>query len=454
MQITETSTDGLKHEYKVVVDAADIQNRLRTRLTELSKNVRLPGFRPGKVPMSVMQKRYGQSVMGEVLEETVNSSSSETLRERNLRPALQPKIAIESFEDGKDLVYAMSVEVLPDVTAPDLTTIELERLEPEIADDEIDEALGRLAERYRKTEPVADGEAAAEGDIVVFDFKGSIDGEEFAGGAGTDYELELGSNRFIPGFESQLVGAKAGDKPLVKVSFPSDYGAAHLAGKEAEFACEIKAVKRKLPAVIDDALADEVGMENLAALRDAIKSQIEADYGRLARQKLKRDLLDRLAEKSDFEVPVGMVDIEFDSIWKQFDDEKKRAEEAGTYEPEEGKTEDDIKAEYRDIAVRRVRLGLLLAEIGMKNNIQVTQDEINRAIMAQARQYPGQEKAVVDYYRKNPDAARSLHAPIYEDKVVDFIVGTAKVTAKPVPAKDLPALAGLEDDEDEGGAGV
>jgi trigger factor len=448
MQITETSTEGLKREYKVVVDAQDIEQRLRTRLTELGKTMRLPGFRPGKVPMSVLQKRFGQSVMGEVLEATVNSSSSDTLRERNLRPALQPKIAIESFEAGKDLIYAMSVEVLPDVALPDLTTIELERLQPEIADEEVDEAIGRLAERYRKTEPVAEGEKAVEGDIVVFDFKGSIDGEEFAGGSGTDYELELGSNRFIPGFEAQLIGAAAGDKPVIKVTFPADYGAAHLAGKEAEFACEIKQVKRKLPAVIDDALADDVGMENLAALRDAIRGQIETDYGRLSRQKLKRDLLDQLAEKSSFEVPGGMVDIEFESIWKQFEDEKKRAEEAGTYEPEEGKTEDDIKTEYRDIAVRRVRLGLLLAEIGMKNNIQVTQDEVNRAIMAQARQYPGQEKAVVDYYRKNPDAARTLHAPLYEDKVVDFIVETAKVTAKPVPAKDLPALAGLDEDED------
>ncbi|HVJ51275.1 MAG TPA: trigger factor [Aliidongia sp.] len=448
MQITETSTEGLKREYKVVVAAQDIEQRMRSRLTELSKSLRLPGFRPGKVPMSVLEKRYGQSVMGEVLEETVNSSSSETLRERNLRPALQPKIAIESFEAGKDLVYAMSVEVLPDVAAPDLGAIELERLKPEIADEEVDEAIGRLAERYRKAEPVAEGEKAAEGDIVVLDFKGSIDGEEFPGGAGTDYELELGSNRFIPGFEAQLVGHAAGDKVTVKVTFPADYGAEHLSGKEAEFACEIKAVKRKLPAVIDDALADEVGMENLQALRDAIRGQIEADYGRLARQKLKRDLLDQLAEKNVFDVPVGMVDIEFDSIWKQFEDEKKRAEEAGTYEPEEGKTEDDIKTEYRDIAVRRVRLGLLLAEIGMKNNIQVTSDEVNRAIMAQARQYPGQEKAVVDYYRKNPDAARSLHAPIYEDKVVDFIVETAKVTDKPVPAKDLPSLAGLDEDDE------
>jgi trigger factor len=447
MQITETSTDGLKREYKVIVEAQDIEQRMQARLTQLAKDVRLPGFRPGKVPLAVLKQRYGQSVMGEVLEEAVNNTSSETLRERNLRPALQPKIAIESFEQGKDLIYAMSVEVLPDVTAPDLSTIELERLKPEIADEELDEALGRLAERYRKTETAPEGTEAALGDVVVIDFVGSIDGEEFPGGAGKDQELELGSNRFIPGFEEQLVGAKAGKKVTVKVAFPADYGAAHLAGKDAVFECEVKEVKRKLPATIDDSLADEVGMENLAALRAAIREQMESDYGRIARQKLKRDLLDTLSEKHVFEVPQGMIEVEFDSIWKQYEAELGRAKEAGTYQPEEGKTEDETKAEYKDIAIRRVRLGLLLAEIGMKNNIQVTSDEVNRAIAAQARQYPGQEKAIVDYYRKNPDAMRALHAPIYEDKVVDFIVEMAKVTDKSVPAKDLEALAALGDED-------
>jgi len=448
MQITETSSEGLKREFKIVVAAGDIEQRLQDRLVEIGKTVKLPGFRPGKVPTAVLKQRYGQSVMGEVLEETVNQTSGEALRSRNLRPALQPKITIESFEPGQDLSYGLALEVLPDVIAPDITLIELERLTPEIADEELNEALERLAERYRKSETVTDGSAAANGDVVVMDFVGSIDGAEFPGGKGENHELELGSGRFIPGFEEQLVGAKTGDHVQVKVDFPADYAAAHLAGKEAVFECDVKEVKRKLPPVIDDSLADEVGMENLDALRTAIREQMSADYGRVARQKMKRDLLDKLSLENVFDVPPSMVEIEFESIWSQFEAEKKRAEDAGTYEPEEGKTDDDYKTEYRDIAVRRVRLGLLLAEIGKSNNIQVTQDEVNRAIMAQARQYPGQEKAVVDYYKAHPEAVNVLHAPLYEDKVVDFIFGMAKVTDKPVPAKDLPALAG-QDDEDE-----
>jgi trigger factor len=448
MQITETSSEGLKREFKIVVAAGDIEQRLQDRLVEIGKTVKLPGFRPGKVPTAVLKQRYGQSVMGEVLEETVNQTSSEALRSRNLRPALQPKITIESFEPGQDLSYGLALEVLPDVIAPDVTLVELERLTPEISDEELNEALERLAERYRKSETVTDGSAAANGDVVVMDFVGSIDGTEFPGGKGENHELELGSGRFIPGFEEQLVGAKTGDHVQVKVDFPADYAAAHLAGKEAVFECDIKEVKRKLPPVIDDSLADEVGMENLDALRTAIREQMSADYGRVARQKMKRDLLDKLSLENVFEVPPSMVEIEFESIWSQFEAEKKRAEEAGTYEPEEGKTDDDYKTEYRDIAVRRVRLGLLLAEIGKSNNIQVTQDEVNRAIMAQARQYPGQEKAVVDYYKAHPEAVNVLHAPLYEDKVVDFIFGMAKVTDKPVPAKDLPGLAGLDDEEE------
>ena len=448
MQITETSTEGLKHEFKIVVAAGDIEQRLTERLVEIGKTVKLPGFRPGKVPVSVLKQRYGQSVMGEVLEQTVNQMTGLALQQRNLRPALQPKITIDKFEPGQDLSYDLAVEVLPDVTAPDVTLVELERLTPEISDEELTEALTRLAERYRKTEAVTDGSEAALGDVVTMNFVGMIDGVEFPGGKGENQELELGSGRFIPGFEEQLVGHKPGDHVTVDIAFPADYAAAHLAGKSAVFECDITALKRKLPPVIDDSLADEVGMENLEALKGAIRDQMMADYGRVARQKMKRDLLDKLSVEHVFDVPPGMVEIEFESIWSQFEAERKRAQEAGTYEPEEGKTDDDYKAEYRDISVRRVRLGLLLAEIGKNNNIQVSQDEVNRAIMAQARQYPGQEKQVIDYYKSHPEAVSTLHAPIYEDKVVDFIFGMAKVTDKPVPAKELPALAGLDDDED------
>jgi len=452
MQITETSSDGLKREFKIIVAAEDIEQRLQDRLAELGKTIRLPGFRPGKVPQSVLKQRYGQSLMGEVIEQAVTQTSADALRQQNVRPALQPKVTMESFEPGQDLAYDLAVEILPEVAAPDVTLLELERLTPQIADEELNEALAGLAERYRKIEAVTDDSPAASGDIVVIDFAGSIDGVEFPGGKGEKHELELGSGRFIPGFEDQLIGAKAGDHVTVNVNFPAEYGAAHLAGKAAVFECDIRELKRKQPPVIDDSLADEVGMENLEALRNALREQLTADYARVARQKMKRDLLDKLSLEHVFEVPPGMVDIEFDSIWSQFEAERKRAQDAGTYEPEEVKTDEDYKTEYRDIAVRRVRLGLLLAEIGKSNNINVTQDELNRAIMAQARRYPGQEKAVIDYYKAHPEAVNSLHAPLYEDKVVDFIFGMAKVTDKPVPAKELPALAGLEDEEEQAAA--
>ena len=448
MQITETSTEGLKREFKVVVASQDIEQRVNARLAEVAKTVRLPGFRPGKVPAAVVKQRYGDSLLGEVLEQTVNETSSQALSDRNLRPALQPKIEITSFEKGADLVYDMKLEILPEIETIDFSGVSLERLKPEIPDTELDEALKSLADRYRETEDVTDGSAAATGDTVVIDFVGSIDGEKFDGGAGTDFSLELGSGRFIPGFEEQLVGSKVGDHVAVKVPFPADYGVDTLAGKDAVFEVDLKGLKRKLPAEVDEKLAETLGLENLEALRGAVREQMEREYAGVARQKLKRDLLDILSERHDFAVPTGMVELEFDSIWKQYEAERDRAKASGAYKEEEAKPDEETKEEYRKIAERRVRLGLVLAEVGRTNNIQVTQDEVNRAVMAQARNYPGQEKAVMDFYRNNPDAAGQLRAPIYEDKVVDFIVDLAQVTEKAVPPKELVALAGLDDDEE------
>ena len=448
MQITETSTEGLKREFKVVVASQDIEQRVNARLAEVAKTVRLPGFRPGKVPAAVVKQRYGDSLLGEVLEQTVNETSSQALSDRNLRPALQPKIEITSFEKGADLVYDMKLEILPEIETIDFSGVSLERLKPEIPDTELDEALKSLADRYRETEDVTDGSAAATGDTVVIDFVGSIDGEKFDGGAGTDFSLELGSGRFIPGFEEQLVGSKVGDHVAVKVPVPADYGVDTLAGKDAVFEVDLKGLKRKLPAEVDEKLAETLGLENLEALRGAVREQMEREYAGVARQKLKRDLLDILSERHDFAVPTGMVELEFDSIWKQYEAERDRAKASGAYKEEEAKPDEETKEEYRKIAERRVRLGLVLAEVGRTNNIQVTQDEVNRAVMAQARNYPGQEKAVMDFYRNNPDAAGQLRAPIYEDKVVDFIVDLAQVTEKAVPPKELVALAGLDDDEE------
>ena len=448
MQVTETTADGLKHEMTVVIAAADIESRVTDRLNEIGRTIRLPGFRPGKVPLTVLRKRYGPSVMGEVLERTVSDSSTEAMRERNLRPALQPKIEIVSFNEGTDLQYKLAVEVLPQIELANLGEIQIERLKPEVPEAEIDSALERIAKQQRKAEPVE--RAAEKGNIVVMDFVGSVGGVEFPGGSAKDYSLELGSGSFIPGFEDQLIGIKAGEERLVKVDFPADYGAEDLAGKAAEFKVNASAIKAMADQPIDESLATAVGMENLKALRDVVRERIERDYSGLARQKLKRQLLDRLAERHHFTVPAGMVDIELDTIWRQYQAQLERAKQSGAEQTETPKDEAAIKDEYKDIAERRVRLGLVLAEIGSKNNLNVTQEELNRSIAEEARRFPGQERNVVEYYRNNPGAVDGLRAPIYEDKVVDFILELAQVTDKPVSLKDLLAM---EDEDETPGAG-
>lgn len=438
MQITETNAEGLKHEFKVVVASSDIEQKVKDRLTEIGQSVRLPGFRPGKVPMAVLKSRYGSSVMGEVLERAVNDSSSEAIRERGLRPALQPQIEIVSFNEGADLEYKMAVEVLPDITPVAFDTIEIERLRPEVPDADIDKALERIAQSNRKSEPVERG--AEKGDAVVIDFLGKIDGTPFPGGEAKDYTLELGSGSFIPGFEDQLVGAKAGEHRTVDVSFPEDYGSADLAGKAAQFDVDVKEVRAFQPAAVDEELAKAVGMDTLEEVRKVIRERLERDYGAVARQRLKRVLLDQLAAKHDFPVPAGMVDAEFETIWKQYESE--RAQGGESAEPEDaGKDEETLKREYREIAERRVRLGLLLAEIGRTNNIQVANEEVNRALIEEARRHPGYERQVVEFYRNQPEALAQLRAPLFEDKVIDFIVEMAKVTDKPVSPAELLGTA-------------
>jgi trigger factor len=440
MQITPTTSEGLKHEFKVIVGADDIRQRVDTRLREIGRQVKLPGFRPGKVPMPVLRQRYGSSVMGEVLERAVNDGSNAALKEHKLRPALQPKVEIVAFNEGTDLEYKLAVEVLPEVVPMNFAELKLERLRPDVPDEEVDKALERIAKQQRKNEPV--DRPAASGDIAVIDFAGSIDGKEFPGGSAKGHRLEIGAGQFIPGFEEQLIGVKAGEQRTVTVTFPADYGAPDLAGKTASFAVDAKEVREVRAQPIDESLAEAVGMENLAALRDAVRQQIERDYGSVARQRLKRQLLDRLAERHHFAVPQGMVDIELDVIWKQFEAERKRAQEQGIAEPEE-KSDDAIKAEYRAIAERRVRLGLLLSEVGRAHNIQVQQEELNRALGEEARRFPGQEREVIEYYRKQPGAMDNLRAPIFENKVIDYILEIADVSDRPV------AIAELLKDDDE-----
>jgi trigger factor len=436
MQVTETNAAGLQHDFKVVIAAGDIARKVDSRLVDVGKDVRLPGFRPGKVPMKILKQRFGGSVLGEVLDQTIRESSASLLDERGLRPAGQPKIEITSFDEGKDLEFGLSVEVLPEIVTMDLATIELERLKVETGDDEIESALQRLAEQRKTTEPIAGKRMSKKGDTVVIDFVGSIDGVPFEGGAATDYPLELGSSSFIPGFEEQLVGVKAGDAKDVEVAFPEDYGSADLAGKQAVFATTVKELREsKLPA-IDDEFATGVGFDNLDALKTAVAEQIGGEYAQVARDAMKRKLLDILADAHDFEVPAGMVDGEFEGIWKQVE----QARESDQLDDDDkARSEDELRAQYREIAERRVRLGLLLSDIGEKNGLTVTQEEVNRAIMQQARRMPGQEQQVIQFFRDNPDAQRNLQAPIFEDKVVDFIVEMAKVSERAVSLEELTA---------------
>jgi trigger factor len=434
MEVIETSTEGLKREFKITVPAKDLQDKMQHRLEELGRNVRLPGFRPGKVPLPLLKKRFGASVMGELVQKTVADSSTKALEERGLRPAGQPKVEITEFGEDKNLEYNLAVELIPDIQPMDFSGLELERLVVEVGDNELEEALKRLSERLGQPQAPAEPRPAREGDVLVIDFTGSIDGVEFAGGSATDHYLQLGSKSFIPGFEDQLTGANVDEERKVDVTFPEEYGNKEVAGKQAVFDVKVKQVLERVPATIDDELAKRLGVDNVEALKDAQRKQLEKDYGEVARQRLKRQLLDVLADKHDFEVPAGLVEAEFGAIWKQI--EADRA--ANRLDPEdEGKSEEQLKEEYRAIAVRRVKLGLLLSEVGRLNNVQITNEEVSRALVAEARRYPGQERKVMEFYQNSPQAMLQLRAPIYEDKVIDFIVDTAKVSERRLSSADF-----------------
>lgn len=443
MQVTQTLNEGLRREFKVFVPAADIETQVEVKLREVGQKARLKGFRPGKVPMPVLRQQFGQSVMGEVLETVVSASADKTILENNIRPAMQPKVEVTSFSPGSDLEFLLKVEALPEIEPVDLTTIELDRWFTRPGDGAVNEALDKLA--ANNPDIVARGaEAAAQkGDIVTMNFVGSVDGKTRESMKADDFKIELGSGQLIDTFEEQLIGAKAGESRTVNVTFPANYQAQDLQGKAAVFEVSVTEVGEKKTPAIDDALAKKLGFDDKAALEKAVREQLVKEYNHLARLRLKRLLLDHLADKHSFAVPGGMVDIEFDAIWRSFEEERK----AGRLAPEdEGKSDDDLKAEYRAIAERRVRLGLLLSEIGRRNNIQVTADEMNRAVMREARNFPGQERQVLEFYQKNPQAADQLRAPIYEDKVVDFILEIAKITNTEVELDQLTA------DPDETGA--
>ncbi len=439
MQITETVSDGLRREYKVVIPANDLDQRLTGRIEEMKPRVHLKGFRPGKAPVSFLKKTYGKSMMGEIVQDAVNESSQKAVKDNSLKPAFPPQIdLVSAFEEvisGKsDLEFTVKVDLMPDFEVTDVSKLKIERLTADVTDEDVDDAIKRIAEQSRSYSERAEGEAAEKDDAVVIDFVGRVDGEEFAGGKADDFNLVLGSGQLIPGFEDQLIGAKSGEARDVKVTFPADYPEAKLAGKDAVFAVTVKAVKKPDELKVDDELAKKVGLDTLGTLKERVRDQLKNDFGRASRLHLKRRVLDALDTAHSFTLPPTMVEGEFNGIWNQVQEELKRE---GKTPADEGKTEDELKKEYHDIAERRVRLGLVLAKIGEQNGITVAPDEIQRAIAARARQFPGQEQAVFNFYTNNPQAAAEIRAPLFEDKVVDFIAELAEVTDHKVDRETL-----------------
>lgn len=450
MQIEELLNEGLKREYKVVVGAQEIDDRLDAVLDEFRATARIKGFRPGKAPLSLLKRMHGERAKGQVISETMQETSSKLFEEKNIRPATRPEVDMGEYEDGQDLAYTLKVEILPEVSVDDFKAPALERWVADVADADVDAFVEKIAGQQKTFKKAAKTYKAKEGDAVLIDYVGSIDGTEFDGGKGDDFQLELGSGMFIPGFEEQLVGAKAEQDIEVKVNFPEEYHAADLAGKEAVFAVKVKEVRKPAEAEINDDLAKNMGFEDLAGLKESVKGQLEADNGSLTRAHMKRGLLDALAEAYDFDVPAGMVDMEFQQIWEQI---KRDAISSGEAKAEdfEGQNEPEDKeesTEFRSIAERRVRLGLLLSELGVKNNIQVNQEEVNRKIIEEARRFPGQEAQVFEFYQKNEDARAQLRAPIFEEKVVDFILEMADVTEKSVSRDELEAAVRAIDEEE------
>lgn len=446
MQVVEKSSEGLSRVIAVTIPATELTAKLDAKLKEVAPQMKLKGFRPGKVPTSHVKKTFGREMMGEIINDQLNTTSQKALEDAKLRPAAPAEMKLTSDMDKvmagtEDLAYEMALEVMPDFTPVDVKTLKLERPVYEASDADLDEALTELAGQAKSYEDKK-GKAvkAADGDQLTIDFLGKLDGEPFEGGAAEDADLVIGSNRFIPGFEEQLKGAKVGEEKTIEVTFPADYQAANLAGKLATFDVKVKAIKAEAPAVVDEDFAKRIGLESLDKLKELLRNNLNQQYAGAARFKLKRALLDQLDTAHSFDLPPKMVDAEFEGIWTQVQADK----EAGNLPPEDAKkSEKKLKEEYRKIAERRVRLGLVLAEIGRANNVGVTDQELNNAIMQEARNYPGQEKAVLDFYRQNPNAAAQMRAPIYEEKVCDLIFGTAEVTDTPITKDELLK----EDDE-------
>jgi len=439
MEVTQTKAEGLSRTFAVKVPASELQAKLDERIEEIRPQMKLKGFRPGKVPASHVRKLYGQDLMGELINKLVTETNQKALEDNELRPAGQPDVQIdgdmEAVVKGQaDLSYNMNVDVMPEFEPADVSKLTITRPVAEVSQEQIDEALGRIAEQNTQYEARAKTAKAKDGDAVVMDFVGKIDGEAFEGGSAEQQTLVIGSGQFIPGFEDQLVGVKAGDEKDVTVTFPEEYGAADLAGKEAVFEVKVHEVRAPKTAELDDEFAKGLGLESLEQLTGLVKDQLKAEHDGASRAKAKRNLLDQLDEAHSFDLPPNMVEQEFNQIWQQLQAEM----DAGrTADEDKNKSEDELKEEYRKIAERRVRLGLVLAEIGRVADVRISEQEVNQALIREARQYTGQETQVVEFFRNNPGAMAQLRAPIYEDKVVDHILEVAEITEETVSREEL-----------------
>jgi trigger factor len=450
MQVTETVSDGLKRELKVVVPAGELKTRAETKLADLQNKVRLNGFRPGKVPLAHVRQLYGRSVMAEVVEQAVGETSAQAIADRKERPALQPDIklpedqaTVESIIEGaSDLEYTMSFEILPKIELADLKGIALEKEVAEPSEEDIGKQVDLLRQGNQAYE-TKDG-AAANGDRLVIDFKGSLGGEPFEGGTGEDAYVVIGSNRFIPGFEEQLIGMEAGGERTIEVTFPEDYQAKNLAGKDASFEIKVKEVAGPSEAQSDEDFAKALGVESFEKLQEAVKGQLQRELDNATKTRLKRLLLDALDESHAFELPPSLTEAEFEGVWRNVTGSLERSK--SSFEAE-GTTEEKAREEYRKIAERRVRLGLILSEIGNENQIRITDEELRRAMIDRARQFPGQERQVIEFYRKNPGAMNELRAPVYEEKVITFALELVKLSEKKVTPKELMELVASQERE-------
>ncbi len=434
MNIKEVKSEGLSREYEVTISAADFEATVEKKLKEISKNVSMAGFRAGKVPFAMIKQKYQGNAMSEAVDDLLRDGVNEVLKEKKVRPVFTPDVELTKFEEGKDILFKVSMDIMPEIELKDFSAIKIEKPVAEVPAEEVEKALNYMAESRRDSVKVEEDRATVKGDIAVIDFVGSIDGVEFAGGKGEAYPLELGSNSFIPGYEDQLIGKKAGEVVNVKATFPETYHAKDLAGKEALFVTTIKEIRTIKKAEINDEFAKSIGEENLDKLKETVKSRIAQDYDTASKMKAKRALLDALDKAYKFDVPAKLVDMEYDSIVKQYENAKKNNQ---LDEDEKSKKEEDLLKEYKEIAIRRVKLGLLLAEVGNEAKIEVTQEDINKAIMNEAQRYPMQAKAIFDFYLKNKEAIERLRTSVYEEKVIDYVLSKVETKEKTVSVEDL-----------------